>query len=297
MKLGMIGTGLMGRPMAHRLLDAGHDLCVWNRTTDKTDSLREAGARVAETAAGALTYGEAVVLMLSDAAAVREVMGLPREGLRDGAGPADHPDLNGRVIINMSTIGPGQSRNILLLADASDAEYMEAPVLGSIPQAESGTLVVMAGATGEQFDRWLPVLRCFGTDPVRVGPVGKAAALKLALNQLIGSLTAAFSFSLGLVRREGIDVDLFMRILKGSALHAPTFDKKLDKMLSRDFADANFPAKHLHKDLGLAVERARELGLETRVVEAARAVLADTMARGAGDEDYSALYGSVDPEG
>jgi 3-hydroxyisobutyrate dehydrogenase len=153
------------------------------------------------------------------------------------------------------------------------------------------------GATEEQFARWRPVLEVMGREPVRVGPVGKAASLKLALNQLIGSLTVAFSFSLGLVRREGIDTELFMKILKGSALFAPSFERKLPLMLARDFTPANFPAKHLHKDLGLAVERARTLGLETRVVEAARAVLAETLAQGRGDEDYSALYEAVDPAG
>ena len=125
--------------------------------------------------------------------------------------------------------------------------------------------------------------------------VGAAAALKLALNQLIGSLTAAFSFSLATVLRRGIDVETFMGILRESALYAPTFDKKLPRMLERDFARPNFPARHLRKDLALAVEQGRELGLETAAVEAVQRIVERAMERGFADEDYSALYNAVNP--
>lgn len=128
---------------------------------------------------------------------------------------------------------------------------MEAPVLGSQPEAEKGTLLVMVGADSDPRDSpegpvW-PLLRALGPESNVhfIGPVGSAAAVKLSLNQLIAALTVGFSASLGLVQRSGAPVEPFMRILRASALYAPTYDKKLAKMLDRDYGAANFPTKVL----------------------------------------------------
>ena len=128
-----------------------------------------------------------------------------------------------------------------------------------------------------------------------MAPVGQAAALKLALNQLIASLTASFSLSLGFVRRAGIDVDLFMETLRKSALYAPTFDKKLSKMRTRDYGEANFPTRHLLKDVLLLKEEASSLGLETASVEAAENIVRRAVELGYASGDYSALHEAVDP--
>jgi 3-hydroxyisobutyrate dehydrogenase len=132
---------------------------------------------------------------------------------------------------------------------------------------------------------------------VRIGEVGRAAALKLALNQLIPSLAATFSLSLGMVRRHGIDVEVFMGILRQSTFYAPSFDRKLPQMLAHDFASTNFPAELMLKDLDLIRAEATALGLETPGLDGVREIVRRTVNGSHGREDYSALYDVVDPPG
>ena len=285
MRIAFFGAGLMGRPMIVRLLDAGHQVTVYNRAREKAEALRERGAQVADTAAGALRDCACAILMLSDAAAIREVL------LRGNARAA----LAGGTVIQMGTIAPAHSRELHREITAAGAGYLEAPVLGSIPEAAAARLIVMVGGTVQQFQRWSELLQCFGPAPRLIGPVGRAAALKLALNQLIASLTAAFSLSLAFVAREGLEVETFMDILRHSALYAPTFDKKLERMLKRNFADPNFPTRHMLKDVDLFLEEARRLGIAAAGLEGVRALLDAGLKQGLGDGDYSSLYQVIDP--
>jgi 3-hydroxyisobutyrate dehydrogenase len=178
---------------------------------------------------------------------------------------------------------------------ASGGEYLEAPVLGSIPEAVSGGLIVLVGSSPEQFEHWSGLLRCFGPEPLLIGPVGQASALKLALNQLIASLTAAFSLSLGFVQRKGIKVDLFMKILRESALYAPTFDIKLQRMLERDYSNPNFPTRHLAKDIDLFLSEAKGMNLQSAGLEGLDRLVKMTLDDGMSDMDYSALFNTINP--
>lgn len=283
MRIAWLGTGLLGRPMAEKLCEFEHEVTVWNRTADKAAPLAGHGASVASTSADAVRDAECVVLMLSDAKAIEQVL------FTDGAA-----DLTARAVIQMGTIASDESRDIAKRVATRGGEYLEAPVLGSIPQARARQLIVMVGSTSEQFEHWEPLLGCFGPDPLYVGDVGSAAAMKLALNQLIASLTSAFAYSLGLVRREGLDVDQFMNILRQSALYAATFDKKLPHMLSRDFSAANFPAQHMLKDVRLILQQGRAAGLETAALAGVERVLEKTVECGHALSDYSSLYDAVD---
>ena len=285
MKIGLVGTGLMGAPLASRLLQGGFEATVYNRTPEKARPLADEGAEVVENPVSVVGPSDAIITMLSDAAAIREVL-LTNEASRM---------LEGKTLINMATIAPKESREIAREVTRAGGEFMEAPVLGSIPQAQTGTLLLMVGATEAQFERFLPVLKCFGEQPRLIGPVGRGAALKLAMNQLIASLTSAFSLSLGLVQREGVPVETFMEILRESALYAPTFDKKLNRMLERDFGDPNFPVKHLLKDVRLFREVAAGDDLDDRFLEGIAHILESAEAGGDGDKDYSALFNAVVP--
>ncbi|MBD0335503.1 MAG: NAD(P)-dependent oxidoreductase, partial [Cyanobacteria bacterium Co-bin13] len=207
MKIGLIGTGLMGGPMALRLLTAGHQVWAYNRTVARLKPLALAGVNPSNRAVTVVQAAEALVLMLTDATAIRSVL------LTDEVKPA----LSGRTIIQMGTISPQDSCALNQEFQALSADYLEAPVLGSIPEAKSGKLIIMVGASSEHFAQWLPVLRCFSAEPLYVGPVGSAAALKLAMNQLIGTLTAAFAQSLSLIQRQGIPVETFMQVVRNSA--------------------------------------------------------------------------------
>jgi 3-hydroxyisobutyrate dehydrogenase len=276
-KIGIIGTGLMGLPMAQRLIGFGEGLVAYNRTRTKLVPLEEQGVIAAQSTAEVLATAQVAVLMLSDAAAIAQEL--------------FQPDvlLTGKTLIQMGTIAPEQSCALRDRVVAVGGEYLEAPVLGSIPEAKAGTLMVMVGAEPVQFERWRSLLQRFGPEPVLLGPVGHAATVKLSLNQLIGSLTTAFGLSLALIQRQGVDPQAFMHLLRQSALYAPTFDKKLQRLLERNYSSPNFPTKHLLKDMRLFEQTAQAAGLSTEMVRAVEAILQRAIASGLGDADYSAL--------
>ena len=280
-KIGFIGTGLMGLPMAERLIAAGHSVIAYNRTAAKLEALT--GATIAVSPSEAIAQSESVILMLTNAEAIRSML-------------SDRTVLRDRTIIQMSTIAPDESKAIRDDVVSAGGSYLEAPVLGSIPEARSGKLIVMVGAEPEQFEQARSLLQTFGENPILLGSVGSAATVKLALNQLIASLTSAFAASLGLVLRQNVDVEAFMQILRQSALYAPTFDKKLQRMLDRDFENPNFPTKHLQKDVDLFIETARSSNLDTAAVEGVKQILETAIAQNLADLDYAALFSIVCPE-
>lgn len=275
----------MGAPMALKLQTCGHEVRVYNRSRDRLSPLIEAGLIAVDSPADLLTSCDIVITMVSDAAAIAQTLlsGLAKVHLSD------------RTILQMGTIAPQESRDLAQQVIQAGGEYLEAPVLGSIPQVTAGSLIVMVGATPAQFQRWRPLLTHFGPDPIHLGDVGAAATVKLAMNQLIGSLTTAFSLSLALVQREGFAIEPFMDIVRQSALYAPTFDKKLQRMVTQDFSNPNFPTKHLLKDMRLFTQTAADLGLNASVVEAVAQVAQQTVEAGAGDADYSAVYSTINP--
>jgi 3-hydroxyisobutyrate dehydrogenase len=283
MKIAVLGLGLMGSAVALRLRRQGFDVRGWNRSPEKAGDLEDQGLPLAAGAQAAIDAADLVMLLLSDAQAIAGTLFAP-------GSPAA---LEGRIVVQMGTISPAESRAIAERVAAAGGDYLEAPVLGSLPEAREGRLIVMAGGEPELFGRCLPVLRALGRDPRLIGPVGQGAGLKLAMNQLIAGLTATFSLSLGLVRAEGIEVEAFMSLLRESALYAPTFDKKLDKYLSHDYGAANFPLKHLLKDVRLFRQAAEGIGLDTAMVTTIEAACIRALGRGYGDQDYASLYESM----
>lgn len=282
-KIGLLGTGLMGEPMALRLQACGHRVLAYNRTATKLTPLVEQGIEAKESPSALIADCDCIVLMLSDAAAIATLL-LTAEA---------QPGLADQTIIQMGTIAPEESRQLCAQVNRAGGHYLEAPVLGSIPQVKAGSLIVMVGSTPEQFHRWSPLLKSLGDQVMHMGPVGSGAAVKLAMNQLIGSLTTAFSLSLALVQQEQIDVNIFMDIVRNSALYAPTFDKKLDRILNRNFEQPNFPTKHLLKDMKLFAEAASAAGLSAALADGVIAVVEQAIAQGLADKDYSALSEAV----
>lgn len=285
-KVAFIGTGLMGQPMAQRLLEAGLSVVAYNRTPSKLEPLRASGAEIVDSPENAIATSDCVILMLTNAAAIGELL----------LSEASRQQLPGRTVIQMSTITPTESREFGEAVVAAGGHYLEAPVLGSIPEAKSGNLQVMVGASPEQFQKWSEFLKHFGSEPMLIGPVGSAAAMKLALNQLIASLTTAFALSLGFVQQQGVDVQPFMQILRQSALYAPTFDKKLQRMLDGNYTNPNFPTKHLLKDTTLFLAEAESVNLNVSNLESIRKILELTQQLGLADADYSALFAAIKPQ-
>jgi 3-hydroxyisobutyrate dehydrogenase len=287
MKVAFLGTGLMGLPMAKRLLEAKIQLIAYNRTPEKLAPLQAAGAEVADNPRHAVLAADYVILMLTNAPAIYSVL------LSD----TSWRSLAGRTVIQMGTITPTESKEIRDSVVSAGAEYIEAPVLGSIPEAEAGKLIVMVGAYREQYQRYLELLQHFSPEPVYIGQVGSAAALKLALNQLIASLTTSFALSLGFVQRHGVDVEAFMQILRNSSLYAPTFDKKLQRMLENNYENPNFPTKHLLKDTDLFIDEAKSVGLDISSIEGVRSILDKAVQMSFAHSDYSSLFAAIKSDG
>jgi 3-hydroxyisobutyrate dehydrogenase len=285
MKVAFLGTGLMGLPMA-QMLAANMPIVAYNRTPGKLALLQASGAEIAATPHDAIRASECVILMLSNAVAIRCVL------LNDRV----LHSLKGRTVIQMGTITPTESKAIRDEVVAVGAKYLEAPVLGSIPEAKAGELIVMVGAEPEDFRHNSDLLQHFGSEPLLIGPVGTAAALKLALNQLIASMTTGFALSLGFIQRQGVDVDLFMQVLRESALYAPTFDKKLKRMVEGDYANPNFPTKHLLKDTDLFLAEAKSSGLNLSSIESVRHILQKAIRMSLSEEDYSSIFAAINED-
>ncbi|MDA3875555.1 MAG: NAD(P)-dependent oxidoreductase [Halothiobacillus sp.] len=280
--IAVLGLGLMGRAIARRLAEQGFRVSGYNRSPLDDPDLVKAEISVTQDLAAAVQETPIIWIMLSDFAACESIL------LSESAASL----WQNRLIINAATIAPDESRTLAAAVRNLGGRYLEAPVLGSTPQAISGGLQILLGGDPADIDTATPILSALGT-PAHFGFVGQGAAAKLAMNQLIGSLTAAFSMSLGLIQRESVSVETFMTTLRQSALYAPTFDKKLDRMTDRNFTEANFPLKHLLKDIRLFKTAADPQGIDTRLIDSLADVLEQGVRSGHADDDYCALFDTI----
>jgi 3-hydroxyisobutyrate dehydrogenase len=283
-KISFLGTGLMGEPMAHRVLDAGYDIMIYNRTLSKTESLKAKGASVTQFPSVAVEYGNVLISMLSDYPSICEVFS-----------HAASRSFKNKTLIMMSTIAPGESVMLENMMKNVGGEYLEAPVLGSIPAARSGTLVILLGGRKSLFDKWDSLLAHMGDKRYFIGEIGKASALKLAFNHLSIELMSAFSMSLGFVRESGADIDMFMDILRQTPMYAQNYDKKLDNLIHRDFTDSNFPVRLLLKDANLIRDAFRKAEINTLPLDAILEIIKKSIEQGDAEKDYSAIYNIIHP--
>lgn len=288
-----MGIGLMGQAFVERYRSQGFTVRVFNRNQNNIKNLSESGVIVCATADELLGLCSTIILMVSDAKAINKLLQLDTRSDEQGN---KQPSLQGKTILQMATISPGQSKEIDQAITSCGGRYLEAPVLGSIPEAKTGTLIIMAGGSKEVFQDVLPTLKVLGNAPRYIGETGSAAALKLAMNQLIASLTAGFSLSLGYAIKNGVDTDLFMETVRESALYAKTYDKKLPKYLARDFGAANFSTRHLLKDIRLFIDDAKAAGLNTDALEGIERITSKTVENGLDLMDYSSIYQVICPD-
>ena len=288
MDIGIIGIGLMGKSFVERFLSQGYTVRVFNRTQENIKDLPD-GVIVCSTADELISASDTIILMVSNAEAINNILRLNNQS-------DQQTNLHGKTILQMGTISPTQSKEIGEAVTALGGHYLEVPVLGSIPEAKTGTLIIMAGGLKAVFENALPTLQVLGTAPRYIGEIGSAAALKLAMNQLIASLTAGFSLSLGYAIKNGVNTDLFMETVRESTLYAKTYDKKLQKYLDRDFGAANFSTRHLLKDIRLFIDDAKAAGLNTDALEGVERITNKTVEDGMDVMDYSSIFQVICPE-
>ncbi|MCZ7601840.1 MAG: NAD(P)-dependent oxidoreductase [Melioribacteraceae bacterium] len=283
MNIGLIGTGLMGKPMAIKIKQARFNIAIYNRTKEKAKALQNEGIYSFNSVKELIEATDVILLVVSDYNAITNV--LFTEDL----------SFENKTIIQMSTISPNESILLQNRITKLKGHYFEAPVLGSTPQIDERKLIVLIGGQEEDEKKYSKLFSSFSNKIVFIGEVGKASAIKLALNQLIASETAAFSMSLGYLRERNVDVEKFMDILRGSALYAPTFDKKLPNYMQRDFSNPNFPLKHLLKDVRLMISQFNEGGINTLLLEGVEKVIREGLKQKLSEKDYSSLYNVIHP--
>lgn len=280
-KIAFLGLGQMGTPMAMRLLHAGHELTVWNRTPGRTDSLAAAGATVAGSPAEAGAGAEFAITMVATPEALHEVV-LGENGLATALGP-------GQAYIDMSTVGPDAVATIAARLPQG-VTVVDAPVRGSVPQATEGHLEVFVGASDEDFERVRPILESLGT-VAHVGGPGAGAAMKLVANLVLGVSISAIGEALALGEAQGLGRAPLLDMLEGSQL-GPAVRAKRAYIESGHYPP-NFKLRHAAKDLRLVVEAAATVDRDLKVSAAARAWLDSGARGGAADLDYSAVVATI----
>lgn len=273
----VIGLGAMGARFAGRFLEAGHEVIVWNRTLEKAEELVSRGASAAATPAEAARNAEGVVTAVSDPEALRAVTEGP-DGIAAGANAST-------TVIEMSTVGPRAVR-WLETALPPGVGLLDAPVLGSLSEAEAGTLLVFVGGPRRLAERWIPLFGTLGSVIV-AGPLGSGAAAKLVANAtLVGTLTL-LGETIALADRLGLGRRLTMDILAQTPLGLAS-KRRREQLETEDFP-LRFRLALARKDADLIQEAAEAAHADTRVLAAAATWFVDAEEAGLGDEDYSTV--------
>jgi 3-hydroxyisobutyrate dehydrogenase-like beta-hydroxyacid dehydrogenase len=273
MRVAILGTGKMGGAMARRLKAAGHDLMLWNRTRERAEAL--GAGKVAATPAEAAENAEVVLSILTDADAVRAAY--------LGEGGAAKAARN-QVFVEMSTAGPDISAEIAKQIEKSGAQYVEAPVLGSIPAVEAGTLIVLAAGDEAAIERARPVLQALG-EVRHIGALGSAAKLKLVSNTMVAGVTALAAELLAAGRTAGLNVDDVFAMLSRVS---PYLNTRKAGLVEHRYEPVTFALRDALKDLRLATEVYKRTGATTPLANETKE-LYDQAARSAGELDMSAI--------
>lgn len=281
----VIGLGAMGSRIARRLGEVGHDVVVWNRTRSKAEPLAADGAAIAVSPADAARRGEAVITVLADPDALMEVTEGP-DGIAAGVA-------GDTTVIEMSTVGPEAIRR-LASTFPPGAGLLDAPVLGSLGEAESASLHVFVGGSDELFERWSPLLSGLGS-PIHVGPLGAGASAKLVANAtLVGTLTLLGEI-LALADRLEITREVAFRVLAETPMAAQAERRRVS--LERGEFPLHFSLALARKDARLIVEAAEAAGVDAPVLAAATRWFADADDAGLGDRDYSEVLNRIIGQG
>ena len=286
-RVAFCGLGIMGGPMAANLARAGFELSVYTRTREKAD--RFAAEHNNATAAGspleAAERASIVITMVPDAPEVEEVL------LGDNG--AVHGLAEGALAIDMSTIAPTAARDIGERLGDDGVAFLEAPVSGSRPKAEDGTLTIMVGGERDDFERAGPLFDAMGERIVYVGPRGHAQLAKLLTNTMGAVHAAALAESVLAVERAGIDPDAFLEVAAGSAGNSTVLGLKGRPMFERDFTPL-FKLEHMLKDVRHCLNEARALGVELRLGSLVEPLFAQSAAAGHGEEDFAAVIRALE---
>ena len=278
--VGLIGLGLMGKPMGGNLLKAGFPLVVWNRTKQRADDLVGKGARWAASPREAAAQSDVLITIVSDPPAVEQVL-WGKDGALDGL-------RRGSIYIDSSTVSPDLARRAAKACSERGVDYLDAPVTGGTWGAEKGELVFMIGGRAETLERAKPIFEAVGKRFFLLGPNGAGQTVKLAMNLLLALQVEALAESLALVTKVGIPGERLIEVMQSSMARAAVLDVKAPHMLKNNYPPS-FPLRLMHKDVRLAVELAKQEGVRLPAGEAAYATYSAVKDAAKEDLDYAAV--------
>ena len=288
MRVAFLGLGIMGSRMAANLVRAGFELTVWNRTPARAEAFRdEHGASIAATPAAAASNSEIVITMVVDGPQVEQLL-LGPEGVVQGA-----PE--GLLCIDCSTIGSAATRSIAERLASRRVAMVDAPVTGSAPRAEDGTLTIMVGGSAEDFARARPALEAMGKLIVHAGPLGHGQMVKLVNNAVAATNAATVGQALLVAARGGVDLDALTEVMRAGSGGSAMLDLKAGPMRSHDYTTL-FKLDHMLKDVSLCLEEGQAIGAPFPFAALTNELLAAASGRGLGDLDFSALIEVLEAE-
>ncbi|MDB5155113.1 MAG: 6-phosphogluconate dehydrogenase [Mucilaginibacter sp.] len=249
-KIGWIGLGKMGIPMSQQLIKAGYPVTVYNRSKEKEASFKSQGIATAASPALLLPASDIVIIMVSDDKAINDIF--------QGENGLLSAKTSGKIIINMSTVSPAISKEMAALCLQQGNHYLDAPVSGSVKQAEEGQLVIMVGSKEDTFEQAKPILEKIGRLAMLVGDTGAGNTAKLVINTLLGVYAQGLAEAVVFARQNGIKNTDLLTLINNSALGSPFIKIKGDAIINDNY-NAAFALKHIAKDLRLA----KDLGLNT----------------------------------
>lgn len=276
----ILGLGIMGSGMARRLLSAGFPVAVYNRNAEKTTPFARAGAFVAGSPREAACQADVIISMVADDSASRNVW-LGENGALAGAA-------RGSVLIESSTLTAGWVKELSAAAVQRGCEFLDAPVTGSKPQAASGELLFLVGGSASALATARPVLSVLGHEIVHLGPTGSGSLLKLINNFMCGVQAASLAEAVSLIEAGGLDRSKAESILTSGAPGSTIVKRASARAAANDFTP-NFPLRLMAKDLGYAIHEASHRGLALQTASSALAIFKQAIAKGHGDEDFSAV--------
>jgi 3-hydroxyisobutyrate dehydrogenase-like beta-hydroxyacid dehydrogenase len=280
-KLGFLGLGIMGGPMALRLIEAGHQVALWSFNSDKVEAFAAKGGIACATPAEVARQSDCTFLCVGDTEMSRNVI-LGAEGLIHGAP-------SGTIIVDCSTIAPSASREIAAELAKAGISFLDAPCTGSKAGAESGTLTFMVGGPKEVFEKVRPYFETMGKLLYYCGTAGMGLHAKLSQNMILGNLLQAFNESLVLSTKAGVDPEMMLDILNNSAAKSGLLAAKAPMVFARNFT-TNFSVKWLEKDMELMLESAAELNVPAPLTSLSRQLYRAAIAKGFGEDD---ICGSI----
>ena len=279
--IAVLGLGAMGARMATRLIAAGHDVCVYNRTAERAAPLQQLGARIARSPRDAAEQADIVIAMVTDDAASRALWLDKETGALAALG-------TGALAIESSTLTPAWVSDLAAAAAARGVGFLDAPVAGSRPQAEAGQLIYLVGGAAPDLERAKPVLAVLGGAIHHVGPVGQGTAMKLAVNAFFGVQVAAMGEVLGLLRRAGVATDAAAEILGALPVTSPALKGIAGLMAARNFAPL-FPIDLVAKDFHYIAAAAQAAGADLPVAAAAGDVFTRAKDAGLGGDNIAGV--------